>query len=189
MDVHLIPIFIWNSYSFQTELPVLLGLENKQLCRFLFTSFHSRFRCISTYNNMVKMSIHFHHVYYSYLVVRCCNRKARAAYVQSFTLWQQATIEFTRREHSIIVCSRHICMGDVLRSHSVRGEMRIQRNARGEVATTSPPFYNKMHRGHVLFVKVAPGTTFTSWSQHHFVAIGKPERHVCKASPYGSKQQ
>jgi len=80
-------------------------------------------------------------------------------------------------------------MGDVLRSHSVRGEMRIQRNARGEVATTSPPFYNKMHRGHVLFVKVAPGTTFTSWSQHHFVAIGKPERHVCKASPYGSKQQ
>jgi len=25
---------------------------------------------------------------------------------------------------------------------------------------------------HVLFVKAAPGTTFTSWSQHHFVAIG-----------------
>jgi len=30
----------------------------------------------------------------------CCDWKARAAYAQSFTLWQQATIEFTRRDHS-----------------------------------------------------------------------------------------
>jgi len=30
----------------------------------------------------------------------CCNRKARAASAQSFTLWQQATIEITRRDHS-----------------------------------------------------------------------------------------
>ena len=31
MNVHLNPFFIWNSYSFQTELPALpvLGLENK----------------------------------------------------------------------------------------------------------------------------------------------------------------
>jgi len=31
MNVHLKPFFIWNSYSFQTELPALLvlGLENK----------------------------------------------------------------------------------------------------------------------------------------------------------------
>ena len=34
-------------------------------------------------------------------------------------------------------------------------------------ATTSPTFYNEPHRSHVLFVKAAPGTTFTSWSQHH----------------------
>jgi len=34
-----------------------------------------------------------------------------------------------------------------------------------------------------------PGTTFTSWSQHHFIAIGNPERHVRKASHRGCKQQ
>jgi len=65
-------------------------------------------------------------------------------------------------------------MGIVLRAHPVRGESHIQRNAIAEVATRSPPFYNEPHRSHVLFVKSASGTTFTSWSQHHFVAIGKP---------------
>jgi len=33
--------------------------------------------------------------------------KAGAACGQSFALWQQATIEITRRDHSIIACSRH----------------------------------------------------------------------------------
>jgi len=65
----------------------------------------------------------------------CCDRKARAACAQSFTLWQQATIEFTRRDHSIIACSRQTYMDVVLRAHPVRGEPRIQRNASGEVAT------------------------------------------------------
>jgi len=37
--------------------------------------------------------------------------------------------------------------------------------------------------------KVSHSTTFTSWSQHHFVAIGKPEGHARKASHCGSKQQ
>jgi len=66
----------------------------------------------------------------------CCDWKARAACAQNFTLWQQAIIEFTRRDHSIIACSHHI-YGVVLHAHSVRGEPRIQRNARGEVATRS----------------------------------------------------
>ena len=66
----------------------------------------------------------------------------------------------------------------VLRAHPLRGESNIQRDATGEVAITSPPFYNEPHRSHVLCVKAEPVTTFTSWSQHHFVAIGKPERHV-----------
>jgi len=65
-------------------------------------------------------------------------------------------------------------MGDVLRAHPVCGESHIQRNANREVATTSPPFHNEPHRSHILFVMDAPGTTFTSWSQHHFVTIGKP---------------
>ena len=34
--------------------------------------------------------------------------KAQAAYAQSFTWWQQTTIEFTWHDHSIIPCSRHI---------------------------------------------------------------------------------
>jgi len=34
--------------------------------------------------------------------------KARAACAQSFAPWQQATTEFTRRDHSIIACSRHV---------------------------------------------------------------------------------
>jgi len=39
----------------------------------------------------------------------CCNRKAWAASAQSFTLWQQAIIEITRRDHSVIACLCHIC--------------------------------------------------------------------------------
>ena len=38
----------------------------------------------------------------------CCDQKSRAAYAQSFALWQHATIEFTCHDHSIIACSRHI---------------------------------------------------------------------------------
>ena len=38
----------------------------------------------------------------------CCDRQARAASAQRFTMWQEATIEITRRDHSIIACSRHI---------------------------------------------------------------------------------
>jgi len=33
--------------------------------------------------------------------VYCCDRKSRAAYAQSFELWQQATIEFTCHDHSL----------------------------------------------------------------------------------------
>jgi len=64
-----------------------------------------------------------------------CDRKALVASAQSFTLWQQATTEITCHDHSIIACSRHIYFGVVLRAHPVRGELHIQRNANGEVAT------------------------------------------------------
>jgi len=65
----------------------------------------------------------------------CCDRKARAACGQSFKLWQQATIDSTCHDNSIIASSRHIYMGVVRRAHPVRGEPHIQRNANGEVAT------------------------------------------------------
>ena len=77
----------------------------------------------------------------------------------------------------------------VLRAHPVRGESHNQRNTTGEVATTSPPFHNEPHRSHVRCVKAELGTTSTSWSQHHFVAIGNPKRYVRKASHRGSQQQ
>jgi len=67
----------------------------------------------------------------------CCDRKAWAACAQSFALWQQATIEFTCHDHSVVACSYYIHVGVVLLAHPVRGESRIQRNARGEVATVS----------------------------------------------------
>jgi len=38
----------------------------------------------------------------------CCDWKAQVACAQSFTLWQQATIEITQRDHSIIACLQHI---------------------------------------------------------------------------------
>jgi len=88
-----------------------------------------------------------------------------------------------------IACSRYIYYGVILHAHPVRGEQHNQRNTTGEVATTSPPFYNEPHRSHVLCVKAELRTIFTSWSQHHFVAIGNPERHVHKTSHYDSKQQ
>jgi len=82
------------------------------------------------------------------------------ASAQTSTMWQQATIEFTCHDHSshtqVVTFNRshvsigraytprslyyclfvpHIC-GVALRAHSVRSELRIQRNACGKVATT-----------------------------------------------------
>jgi len=74
------------------------------------------------------------------------------ASAQSFTLWQQATTEITRRDHSIIACSRHLDIGVVLRAHSFHGELRIQRNASREVATPQVPFFNSL----VLLIKLNP---------------------------------
>ena len=77
--------------------------------------------------------------------------------------------------------------GVVLHAYPVRGKSHNQRNTTGEVATTSPPFYNEPHQSQVLCVKAELRTTFTSWFQHHFVAIGTPEQHMRKASHSGSK--
>jgi len=120
--------------------------------------------------------------------VNCCDRKSQAAWAQSFAPWQQATIEIMLAISLTVACSRYTYDGAILHAHPVRGESYNQRNATGEVATTSPPFYNEPHRSHVLCVKAELCTTFTSWSQHHFVAIGNPERHARKASYRGSKE-
>jgi len=77
-------------------------------------------------------------------------------------------------------CSPLIYNGVILHAHPIRGESHNQRNTNGEVATTSPPFYNEPHRSHVLCVKAELATTSTSWSQHHFVAIGNPSGMCAK---------
>ena len=119
----------------------------------------------------------------------CCDQKPLTASAQSFTLCPQAIIEITWRDHSIIACSRHIYLCVAICAHLICGESHFQSKINWEVATTSTPFCSEPHLSHILFVNVASGTTFTSWSKHHFVVIGKPRRQVCKASHCGSKQQ
>jgi len=95
----------------------------------------------------------------------CCDWKDQAASVLtllSFTLWQQATIKITHHDHSIIACWRHLHMGAILHAHPVCGELHIQRHSYQVVAIPCPSFYNKWHRSHILFMKVAPTICFFS---------------------------
>jgi len=95
-------------------------------------------------------------------VCNCCDRKARVACAQSIALWQQATIEITWRDHSIIACSCHEYIVFFFVHIPFVLNRTFQPNASRVVATTSPPFYNELHWSHVLCVKAEPGTTFTS---------------------------
>jgi len=104
----------------------------------------------------------------------CCDQKTRTASAHSFTLWQQAIIEITRRDHSIFACSCHIYLCVALCGHPICGESHFQRNINWEVATKSPPFCSEPHISHILFVKVAPGTTFTSWSNTTLLWLESP---------------
>jgi len=70
------------------------------------------------------------HIDYDYVAIG----KARAACAQSFTLWQQATIEIMRRNLSYCCLFALRIYIVVLRAHPVHGESHIQRNATGEVA-------------------------------------------------------
>jgi len=65
----------------------------------------------------------------------CCDRKSRAACVQSFALRQQATIEIRRHNLSCYCLLAPRIYIFVLRAHSVCGESHNQRNTTGEVAT------------------------------------------------------
>jgi len=82
----------------------------------------------------------------------------------------------------------HICPSLVIFVFAIR-KLYFQCNANQEVATASPRFCNEPHPFHVIFVNVVLGTTFTSWSKHHFVVIRKAEKQVRKALHCGTKQQ
>ena len=98
-----------------------------------------------------------------------CNWKTRAASAQSFTLWQQATIEITCHNHSYCLFVPHtVCMGVVLCAHPVCGEPHIQHYAKREVATTSPHFYNELHWSHILF--------YEDWTWH--------DLHILVTAPF-----
>jgi len=58
-----------------------------------------------------------------------------------FTLWQHATMKFTRRDHSIIACSCRIYMGVVLRAHSVRGEHAFNATPTERLHAATTPFF------------------------------------------------
>jgi len=58
MNVHFNPFIIWNSYSFQTltELPALLGFENKQPCHFLLNATLHKFSfSVEVYFNLQQL--------------------------------------------------------------------------------------------------------------------------------------
>jgi len=67
----------------------------------------------------------------------CCDRNARAACAQSFALWQQATIEITRRDHSITAYSRHAHIVFFFAHIPFVVNRAFQRNASGVVATNA----------------------------------------------------
>ena len=50
----------------------------------------------------------WHHFHILVKAPLCCDWKAQAASMQSFTLWQQATIEIPHRTHSVSIHLRHI---------------------------------------------------------------------------------
>ena len=81
------------------------------------------------------------------------------------SIGRDSTSQSLFRDRSIIACSCHVYMGVILRAHSVRGESRIHRNASGEVATSSPPFYNEPHRSQSSFCE---GCT---WHDVHILVI------------------
>jgi len=54
--------------------------------------------------------------------LNCCDRKSRAAYAQSFALWQQATIEFTCHDHSprMLVVTFNCSHARIIRDYTPR---------------------------------------------------------------------
>jgi len=118
----------------------------------------------------------------------CCDRKSRAACVQGFALLQQAAIEFTCHDHSIIACSCHIYVWCSSRtSHSWWIAHSTQHHQRG--CNNIPSF---LQRTAPIARSLCGGWP---WHDLHILVTArfccdrKSERHVHKASQCGSKQK
>jgi len=111
------------------------------------------------------------------------------AYVQSFALWQQAAIEFTCHDQSIITCSHYIYI--FLFFALIPFVVNHTFNA-------TPP--ERLQQHPLLFTTNRIDRTFFLWRLHmaqpphsgHSTILLRsenPERHMRKASPCWSKQQ
>ena len=89
---------------------------------------------------------------------------------------------------SFSACLRHKRVGAILGAYPIRDVWPIEHRAY-RVAATIFPFLERTASNAGFIVKFASGTAFTSWLQQHFIANGKPERHVRKTSHCISKQQ
>jgi len=117
----------------------------------------------------------------------CCDRKSQAACAQSFTLWQQATRDHAPQSLLLLLARATYIM--VLFFMYIPFVVNHTINATPRNSCNNIPSFLQRTTSHALCVKAELSTTSTSWSQHLFVAIGNPERHVRKASHCGSKQQ
>jgi len=93
--------------------------------------------------------------------------------------------EVTRHDRSIIACSRHIYV--VLFFAHIPYVVKHAFSAMpAESLQQRPLLFTTNRTNHTFFWWwLSHSTTFASWSQHHFVANGKPEWQVHKASHCG----
>jgi len=128
-------LFHWKrplNKSCDSGVQIMNGMEVSKAVNILI-----KFQKILT--NVLAKHVSFECIRFADISFQCCDRKSRAACAQSFTPWQQATIEIMLAISLTIACSRYTYDGVILHAHPARGESHIQRNTTGEVAT--PTFF------------------------------------------------
>ena len=112
----------------------------------------------------------------------CCDWKARAVSAQSFTLWQQATIEITWHDQSVIACSRHIYMGVVLHTYPIMvnhtfNAMPTQRLQKHHLHFTMNRTDHTSHVGHSTILLRSENLS-GKCAKLHIVAAGNDRDHT-----------
>jgi len=103
--------------------------------------------------------------------------KARAVCAQSFALWQQATIEITRHDHSIIACSRHLYIL-LFFAHIPCVVNHTINTTPTERLQQHPLLFTTNRTNRTFFVwRLNPTRPSQSWSQHHFVDVSRSVTH------------